>query len=81
MNNENGTTLMKSAPEDLRDAKAQIARMQGALNWYAEMAKTMQRATLHVDNQVALHILKEMALDGGKRAREALMPNAGIERR
>ena len=46
MNNENGTTLMKSAPEDLRDAKAQIARMQGALNWYAEMAKTMQRATL-----------------------------------
>ena len=48
MNNENGTTLMKKViTEDLRDAKAQIARMQGALNWYAEMAKTMQRATLH----------------------------------
>lgn len=67
---------MKSAPEDLRDAKAQIARMQGALNWYAEMAKTMQRATLHVDNQVALHVMKQMALDGGKKAREAMTHNA-----
>lgn len=43
-----------------------------ALNWYAEMALMMQKATLHQDNQTALHILKELSLDGGKRARKAM---------
>lgn len=63
------------AAEDLRGAEAKIERMQDALNWYAEMAKTMQRATLHVDNQVALHVMEQMALDGGQKARDALRPN------
>ena len=53
----------------------EVERLRDALGWYAEMAKMMQRASLHVDNQVALHILKELALDGGKRARAALPPN------
>lgn len=50
----------------------ELARMREALNWYAEHAKMMQRAALQVDNQVALHILKELAVDGGKRAQEAM---------
>ena len=58
-----------------KDAVGEIERMRSALDWYAEMAKTMQRATLHVDNQVALHVMKQMALDGGKKAREAMTHN------
>ncbi len=65
----------REAAERIEHDAAEIARMRSALDWYAEMAKTMQRATLRVDNQVALHILKQMALDGGKRAREALTSN------
>lgn len=56
----------------LRAQTDNVEAMKTALNWYAEMAQTMRRATLHVDNQVALHILKELALDGGKMARLAL---------
>lgn len=47
------------------------ARLLRALNWYAQQAKAMQRATLRVDNKAALRIMKELALDGGSRAREA----------
>ena len=64
-----------------KDAVDEIERMRSALDWYAEMAKTMQRATLHVDNQVALHVMKQMALDGGKKAREAMTHNAQVVRR
>ena len=46
-------------------------KLSEALNWYAEMAMAARRATMDVDNQLALHVLKEMALDGGKRARDA----------
>ena len=63
-----------------KDAVDEIERMRSALDWYAEMAKTMQRATLHVDNQVALHVMKQMALDGGKKAREAMTHNAEVSR-
>ena len=48
-----------------------IAELRQALEWYAEQAKTMQKATLHVDNKVALHVMKTLALDGGKRAADA----------
>jgi len=51
---------------DRNDAK--IERLWESLDWYAEQAKTMQKATLHVDNKVALHVMKTLALDGGKRA-------------
>lgn len=50
-------------------AHAELIR---ALEWYAELAKDMQKASLHVDNQAALHILKTLALDGGERARTAI---------
>lgn len=60
----------------LRDACEALAKMRAALDWYAEMAKTMRKAMLHVDNQVALHVMKEMALDGGDMARKAMTPNA-----
>lgn len=42
-----------------------------ALDWYEYMAKQMQRATLQVDSQVMLGLMKELALDGGSRARRA----------
>ena len=42
-----------------------------ALDWYEYMAKQMQRATLQVDSQVMLGLMKELALDGGSRARSA----------
>jgi hypothetical protein len=62
-----------SAPKvdvnELSGNSGQFEAMRSALNWYGEMAQMMQRASLRGDNQVALHILKEMALDGGKRAR------------
>lgn len=54
------------------EAKAEVARLREACEWYSEMSKLAQRATLQVDNQAALHVLKEMALDGGKRLRAAL---------
>lgn len=57
----------------LRNDMADAARM--ALEWYAEMAKQMQRATLHGDSQYMLGMMKELALDGGKKARHALQPN------
>ena len=43
-----------------------------ALDWYEYMAKQMQRATLQVDSQVMLGLMKELALDGGSRARRAV---------
>jgi hypothetical protein len=58
-------------PMDVKEPSGnygQLARMREALNWYGELAQMMQRAVLRGDNQVALHILKEMALDGGVRA-------------
>ena len=54
----------------IRALLAERDALVAKLEWYAEMAKMMQRASLHGDNQMALHVLKEMALDGGKRARE-----------
>lgn len=51
-------------------------RMQEALNWYEEMAKRMRQATLHINNAAALHVMKEMALDGGKKARDAVAKGA-----
>jgi len=53
-----------------------IARQRAALDWYEHMAKQMQRATLHGDSQYMLGMMKELALDGGKRARDAMRPNA-----
>lgn len=53
----------------------EIMALRRALAWYEEHAKMMRRASLQVDNQVALHILKELALDGGKRARNAMQAN------
>lgn len=46
--------------------------MVAALGWYEEMAKAMRHATLAVDNLTALHVLKQLALDGGDRARAAI---------
>lgn len=46
--------------------------LKEALDWYAEMAKQMQKACLHQDSQVMLHLMKELALDGGTRAKEAI---------
>ena len=48
----------------------EIERLRAALDWYAEMAKQMQRATLHGDSQYMIGMMKELALDGGKRARQ-----------
>lgn len=56
----------------------QLDSMRAALEWYAGLAKRMRAATLHTDNQVALHILKELALDGGKRATEAIATGAKV---
>lgn len=47
-------------------------QLREALDWYEHMAKQMQRATLQLDNQVMLHLMKELALDGGNRARRAI---------
>lgn len=47
-------------------------QLREALEWYEHMAKQMQRATLHVDSQVMLALMKELALDGGNRARRAI---------
>src|SRR3546814_1639089 len=41
-----------------------------ALDWYEYMAKQMQRATLRGDTQHMLGMMKELALDGGKKARD-----------
>lgn len=46
--------------------------LKEALNWYAEMAKQMQKACLHQSSQTMLALMKELALDGGKRAKEAI---------
>lgn len=59
-----------------KDVERRCAAMRAALDWYAEMAKQMQRATLHGDSQYMLGMMKELALDGGKRAREAMRHNA-----
>lgn len=53
------------------EASAVAPKMLEALDWYAEMARQMQRATLHMDNQTMLHLMKELALDGGRRANQA----------
>lgn len=76
----NADSEQKQWMNDLYDAADAIEKMLGALNWYAEMAKQMQRATLHGDSQYMLGMMKELALDGGKKAREAMRPNAGAER-
>lgn len=58
--------------------KHPYAELTRALKWYEELAKSMQRASLRVDNQVALHILKTLALDGGKKARAAIANAEGV---
>lgn len=60
---------------------AQRDEMLEALDWYAEMARQMQRATLHMDNQTMLHLMKELALDGGRRANQARAAIAKAEGR
>lgn len=60
----------------LHDACELLTEMRLALTWYAEMATAMRKATLHVDTQVSLHVLKELALDGGKRGNSALGADA-----
>ena len=47
-------------------------RLRAALEWYEHKAKQMQRATLQVDGQVMLALMRELALDGGNRARRAI---------
>ena len=46
--------------------------MREALEWYEMMAKQMGRATLNQDSQAMLHLMKELAVDFGGRARAAL---------
>ena len=53
-------------------AEREWEEMRTALEWCADMAKEMQRATLHGDSQHMLHLMKILALDGGKKAREVL---------
>lgn len=50
---------------------AAAPEMYEALDWYAEIARQMQRATLYMDSQTMLHLMKELALDGGRRANQA----------
>jgi hypothetical protein len=61
---------------DVYELERQLRRAHEALQWYGEMAKLMQRAALGVDQQVSLHVLKELALDGGGRVRRAVAMGA-----
>lgn len=56
----------------VREMQDREKALVAALGWYEEMAKAMRRATMGVDKQVALHVLKQLALDGGDRARAAI---------
>ena len=51
---------------------AEIARMRNALEWYSSMSKEMGNAAIHQDSQAMLTLMKEIAVDYGKRARAAL---------
>lgn len=57
---------MKNTPQ------APCERMREALDWYENIAKEMQRATLRVDSKMTLNLIHELALDGGSRARRAI---------
>ena len=61
------------------ELSAENEALRAALDWYAEMAKLMQRATLHVDSQYMLGLMKQLAIDGGKKAREAMRPNGQVQ--
>ena len=49
-----------------------LNKVVDALEWYERMAKQMGDAVLDQDNQRVLHLMKEIAVDHGRRAREAL---------
>lgn len=57
---------------ELTALRERVARLVGALEWYAQMAKHMGAACLHQDSQRMLHLMKELSVDYGKRARTAL---------
>lgn len=48
------------------------AAMRDALEWYAERAQEMRRHTLGLDTKLMMEAMKAFALDGGRRAREAI---------
>jgi ribonuclease HI len=56
----------------MNEQSGNSGELREALNWYEYMAKQMQRATLQMDSQVMLRLMKELALDGGNRARRAI---------
>ena len=65
---------MRTSPH--ADLIAKAPEMRSALRWYAAKAKEMQRCTLRGDSKAMLEIMRELSLDGGKQAREAMGPNA-----
>ena len=59
--------------EQALDAQAaEIARLRDALEWYSSMSKEMGNAAIHQDSRAMLTLMKEIAVDYGKRARAAL---------
>lgn len=63
--------VVSQLEDEKRALEQKCERLREALDWYAEMARQMQRATLHMDNQTMLHLMKELALDGGRRANQS----------
>lgn len=48
-----------------------------ALEFYQNLAELMRKATLQQDQQVLLHAMKQMSLDGGRKAKEAIAKDRG----
>lgn len=54
-----------------------VEKMRAALEWYSTQAKRMGNAAIQQDSRAILVLMKEVAVDYGGRAREALATGGG----
>jgi hypothetical protein len=70
---------------NLLDAlKTENQRLRSALEWYADEARACAKNShtgAHAAPQALLATVTVLALDGGRRADEAMVPNTGNKRR
>lgn len=65
------------AAAELRRLHAVNQELLEALRWYEAQAKNMGEAAIHSDSKTILSIMREVAVDYGKRARAAIAKATG----
>ena len=74
---ESGEPVTGSAAAELRRLNEVNQELLEALRWYEAQAKDMGKAAIHSDSKTILALMREIAVDYGKRARAAIAKATG----